>query len=62
MPSPTGHNQTLPKEIARLVLADIEAGFSHSATVRRYREGIPFSGAWLAEVIANGRLREMAGI
>ena len=30
--------KTLPKEIARLVLADVDAGFTLSAIVRRYRE------------------------
>ena len=54
--------KTLPKEIARLVLADVDAGFTLSAIVRRYREVIPFSRCWLAEVIRNGRLRKMAGM
>ena len=52
----------LPKEIARLVLADVAAGFTLSAIVRRYRDVIPFSRFWLAEAIRNGRLREMAGM
>ena len=54
--------KTLPKEIARLVLADVDAGFTLSAIVRRYQDVIPFSRCWLAEVIRNGRLREMAGM
>ena len=54
--------KTLPKEIARLVLADVDAGFTLSAIVRRYQDVIPFSRCWLAAVIRNGRLREMAGM
>ena len=52
----------LPKEIALLVLQDVEAGYSLSAIVERFKLVYPFSRAWLAEVIKNGRLREMAGL
>lgn len=54
--------KTLPKEIARLVQADVDAEFTLSAIVRRYQDVIPFSRCWLAAVIRNGRLREMAGM
>ena len=52
----------LPRKVALLVLQDVEAGYSLSAIVERFKLVYPFSRAWLAEVIKNGRLREMAGL
>lgn len=54
--------KVLPREIALLVLQDVEAGYSLSAIVERFKPICPFSRTWLAEVIKDGRLREMAGL
>ena len=53
----------LPSEIARRVLADLEAGYSDRAIVKKYA-GTPwsFSTYWLAEAKKDGRLLQMAGI
>ena len=52
--------KVLSQDIARPVLQDVEDGYSHSAIVCRGERVRPFSRVWLAEVIANGQLREMA--
>ena len=58
---PNGRRQkVLPREVAQLVLLDLADGHSHSAIVRRYERVCKFSRAWLAEVIADGRLEAMA--
>ena len=51
----------LPSEIARRVLADIDAGYSDREIVRKY-EGTPwrFSCRWLADAKKDGRLHRMA--
>ena len=59
---PNGRRRkTLPQEIARMVILDLEAEHSHSAIVRRYAPVARFSRTWLAERIADGTLWEMAG-
>ena len=52
--------KSLPWQIARLVMDDVEADFSHTAIVVKYRRVAPFSRAWLSGVIADGRLQQMA--
>ena len=51
----------LPPEIARRVLADLEAGRSHCDIETKYTAlGYPISRRWLGRAIADGRLRQMA--
>ena len=46
----------LPPEIARRVLADLEAGLSHRTIELKYRgTRYPFSRRWLVRAIADGR-------
>ena len=52
--------KVLPREVAQLVLQDLKDGYSHSAIVRRYERICAFSRAWLAAMIADGRLEAMA--
>ena len=52
--------KVLPREVAQLVLQDLKDEYSHSAIVRRYERICKFSRAWLAAVIADGRLEAMA--
>ena len=53
--------RVLPPEIARRVLADIDAGYSDREIVRKYSH-TPwrFSCRWLADAKKDGRLQEMA--
>ena len=53
----------LPQEVARRVLADVEAGHAHRAIVRKYHN-TPwrFSRRWLERALANGTLAQMAGV
>ena len=53
-------NKNLPPEIAQLILLDLEAGHTKSAIVRRYRRVCKFSRTYLNDIIADGRLEEMA--
>ena len=51
----------LPPEIARRVLADLEAGRSHCDIEIKYTAlGCPISRRWLSRAISDGRLRQMA--
>ena len=51
----------LPPEIARRVLADLEAGRSHCDIETKYTAlSYPISRRWLGRAIADGRLRQMA--
>ena len=53
----------LPPEIARRVLADLEAGLSHRTIELKYRgTRYPFSRRWLVRAIADGRLLQMAAL
>ena len=52
----------LPPEVARRVLADVEAGHSSRAIARKYKyTPWAFSRAWLQRAMADGTLLEMAG-
>ena len=51
----------LPPEIARRVLADLEAGRSHGDIAIKYTAlGYPISRRWLGRAIKDGRLMPMA--
>ena len=53
----------LPPEIARRVLADLEAGLSHRTIEIKYKgTRCPFSRRWLVRAIADGRLLQMAAL
>ena len=52
----------LSREIALLVVRDVDAGYSQPAIVERFAPVRRFSRTWLAGVIADGRLWEMAGL
>ena len=56
-------SMVLPPEIARRVLADLEACLSHRAIELKYKgTRYPFSRRWLVRAIGDGRLLQMAGL
>lgn len=52
--------KVLPPEIAAMVKDDVDAGYSKSAIVRKYRRYCRFSRTYLSDIINDGRLDEMA--
>ena len=58
---PGGHPKIeLPWEVAQLIQADLDIGHTKSAVHRKYGLICGFSRTFLIDVIADGRLREMA--
>ena len=58
---PGGHPKIeLPWEVAQLIQADLDIGHTKSAVHRKYGPICGFSRTFLIDVIADGRLREMA--
>lgn len=52
--------KVLPREIAAMVKDDVDAGFTRSAIVRKYKRYCRFSRTYLSDIINDGRLDEMA--
>ena len=52
--------KVVPAGIARMMLADLNAGRSKRYVWRKYSKSHPFSRPWLDDVIADGRLELMA--
>ena len=52
----------LPRDIALLVVQDVDAGHTQSAIVERFKPVCAFSRGWLGAAIKDGSLREMAGL
>ena len=48
------------REVAQLIQADLDIGHTKSAVHRKYGRICGFSRTFLIDVIADGRLREMA--
>ena len=60
-PRPRGcPRKELPAEIARMMLADLNAGHSRRYVWRKYQSYCKFGRRWLDDVLADGRLERMA--
>ena len=50
----------LPQEVAAMVDDDVEAGYTKSAIIRKYKKYYRFSRTYLSDIIKDGRLKAMA--